>query len=204
MTPVVVERPRPVLDRERERRLTDRQREILDQLDHVFADGFAHLTMADIAARLHCSLRTLYALAPSRDELVLIVVDRNLWRIGRAAHDVVAADMAPLDAVRAYLRATTVSVSRITDRWSRDLGTMPAALHLVDGHHDYVCNVTKSLLDAALERGDIVDVDTAAVARVLAGLGRFLAGPGVIPTLRTSPKEAADVMVDLILKGLTR
>lgn len=204
ITVATVERPRPVLDRERERRLTDRQREILDQLSAVFADGFSHLTMADIAAELHCSLRTLYALAPSRDELVLIVVDRNLWRVGRAAHDIVAQDLAPLDAVRAYLRATTVAVSRLTDKWSRDIGTMPAALRLVDGHHDYVCNVTRTLLDAAVARRDIADVDTAAVARVLAGLGRLLSGPGVIPTLRTSPKEAADSMVDLILKGLTQ
>jgi hypothetical protein len=79
-------RPPPaVLGRERERRLTDRQRQILDHLGQMFDGGFAHLTMAEIASRSNCSLRTLYGLAPSRDELVLIVVDRNLWRVGRTA-----------------------------------------------------------------------------------------------------------------------
>ena len=58
-------------------------------MEHLFAGGFATLTMAELAARLNCSLRTLYALAPSRDELVLVVVDRNLWRVGRAARDAV-------------------------------------------------------------------------------------------------------------------
>ena len=77
--------PRPVMDRGREERLTDRQREVLERLGDLFDDGFVHLTMADIAGRVGCSLRTLYDLAPSRDELVLTVVDRNLRRIGRSA-----------------------------------------------------------------------------------------------------------------------
>jgi hypothetical protein len=145
-------------------RLTERQRQILDQLGTLFEDGFAHLTMADIAARVHCSLRTLYTLAPSRDELVLMVVDPP-----------------PLDVLRTYLHSATVAVSR-------------GSLY----------RVTHGLLDAAVARGDIADVDTAAVARVLAGVGRDLARPEVIPALRTSPKEAADVVVDLILKGLAR
>jgi AcrR family transcriptional regulator len=201
---VTVERPRPVLDRERERRLTDRQREILDELGRVFDGGFAHLTMAEIAARVSCSLRTLYALAPSRDELVLIVVDRHLWRVGRSAHDAIAEDMAPLDALRAYLEAATVAVSHMTEAWARDIATVPAARKLNDGHNEYLFNVTRTLLDAAVDRGDIADVDTAAVARVMAGLGRAFSHPDVLPTLRSSPKEAADEVVDLILKGLTR
>ncbi|HEX2564477.1 MAG TPA: hypothetical protein VHK25_11200, partial [Acidimicrobiales bacterium] len=44
-----VRRPRPVLARERERVLTDRQRELLDQMEHLFANGFADLTMAGLA-----------------------------------------------------------------------------------------------------------------------------------------------------------
>ena len=67
MTLLDIERPRPVLDRERERQLTDRQRELLDHLGRMFDEGFADLTMAELARRLNCSLRTLYALASSRD-----------------------------------------------------------------------------------------------------------------------------------------
>lgn len=197
-----VRRPRPVLARERERALTDRQRQLLDQMEGMFAEGFADLTMAGLAARLNCSLRTLYALAPSRDELVLIVVDRNLWRIGRQARGAIGHDLAPLDAVRAYLEAATVAVSGWTEAFARDLAAVPAAQRLADEHSEYLFVVTRTLLDLAVERGDIPDVDTAAVARVLAGLGRFFSRPAVIPTLRSSPKEAADEVVDLVLRGL--
>jgi AcrR family transcriptional regulator len=196
--------PRPILDRARERALTERQREILDALAEVFRDGFAHLTMADLAARVNCSLRTLYALAPSRDELVLIVADRHLWRIGRMAHDVLNSDMPPLDALRAYLQAATVAVSATTEAYARDLDGMPAGRRLSQGHSNYIIAVTRTLLDQAVARGDIEPVDTAAVARVMAGLGREFSGPDVIGTLASSPKEAADAVVDIILRGLRK
>jgi AcrR family transcriptional regulator len=197
-----VRRPQPVLGRRRELALTDRQRELLDQMEHLFANGFADLTMAGLAARLNCSLRTLYALAPSRDELVLVVVDRSLWRTGRVAREAIGHDLAPLDAVRAYLEAATVAVSGWTEPFARDLAAVPAARQLAGEHNEYLFAVTRTLLDLGVERGDIPDVDTAAVARVLAGLGGFFSRPHVIPTLRSSPKEAADSVVDLVLRGL--
>ena len=197
-----VRRPHPLLGRDREEALTDRQRQLLDEMERLFACGFADLTMAELAARLNCSLRTLYALAPSRDELVLVVVDRHLWRVGRAARDALREDLAPLDAVRAYLRAATVAVSGWTAAFARDLAAVPAAQQLEEGHNEYLFEVTRTLLDLAVELGDIADVDTAAVARVLAGLGRFFSRPRLIPTLGSSPKEAADEVVDLVLRGL--
>jgi AcrR family transcriptional regulator len=195
-------RPRPIMGRDRERALTERQRELLDQMERLISGGFATLTMAELAARLNCSLRTLYALAPSRDELVLIVVDRSLWRVGRGARDAVRDDLAPLDAVRAYLEAATVAVSGWTEAFARDLAAVPAAQELEEGHNEYLFDVTRTLLDLAVERGDVADLDTAAVARVLAGLGRFFSRPRVISSLESSPKEAADQIVDLVLRGL--
>lgn len=197
-----VPRPRALLSRRREAELTSRQREILDAMEPLVAGGFADLTMAELASQLNCSLRTLYALAPSRDELVLIVIDRSLWRVGRAAHEAIGNDLAPLDGMRRYLEAATVAVSGWTAGFARDLAAVPAAQNLQDGHNEYLFNVTRTLLDLAVERCDIAPVDTAAVARVLAGLGQFYSRPNVIPTLRSTPKQAADDVVGLILEGL--
>lgn len=196
--------PRPMLSRSDLDRLTDRQREILTELGSLFAEGFADLTMSDLAARLGCSLRTLYGLAPSRDELVLTVVDLHLWRVGREAMAAIGADMDPLDALRAYLGAATVAVSRTTEAYARDLGAMPAAQRRNGDHADYVVAVTRTLLDLAVEQGHIADVDTGAVARTMANLGQDFIRPEVMPTLRTSPKAAADEVVDIVLRGLPR
>lgn len=196
--------PQPVLSRDAIRRLTDRQREILDELGRLFSGGFADLTMAEIASQLNCSLRTLYGLAPSRDDLVLTVVDTHLWRIGREAMAAIDPQMAPLDAVRAYLSAATVAVSSATEAYARDLGAMAAAQRRNGDHSDYVVAVTRTLLDLAVEQGDIADIDTAAVSRTIANLGRDFTRADVMVTLRSSPKVAADEVVDIVLRGLPR
>ena len=195
--------PRPVLDRDRETRLTGRQREVLDQMGTLFDDGFADLTMADIAANVGCSLRTLYDLAPSRDELALTVIDRNLRRIGRRAISAVQPDLDPLAVIRSYLMAANLAVAATTPAFARDQAATPATHRLVTAHSDYLVAITRTLLDLAVERGDIAPTDTAAVARVVAGLGAMFALPENLETIDSTPKEAADAMVAVILRGLT-
>jgi len=194
--------PDPVLDRVREQQLTRRQREILGELVRIFRKGFVDLTMAELASRLNCSLRTLYGLAENRNGLVLMVVDRNLREVGRAAHAAIGEEMSALDAVRAYLRAANVAVGNMSEEFASDLASITGGTELNEAHSDYLVDVTRSLLDLAVERGEIDDVDTAAVARMIAGLGRDFARPEVMRELRSSPKQAADELVDLVLTGL--
>lgn len=197
-----VRHPNPVMSRRHEQSLTRRQREILDELVIIFHDGFRHLTMAELSRRLRCSLRTLYAITTSRDELVLIVLDRNLWRLGRLASKAIEPDMSPLRALQEYLSAANVAVSRRTQAFARDFAAVPAARELAAEHSEYLYDVTKALLQFATECGDIQPVDTTLIARVMASLGAVFSDPDVIPTLAGSPKEAADSVLAFMLQGL--
>ena len=203
--------PPPVLSREREAALTERQREILDELGRLVAtDGFLDLTMADLAAGVNCSLRTLYLLAESRNELVVMVIDRVLRSHGRTAHNAVTADMAALEAIRAYLHAANDAVSRVTPEFAADMAAIDEGVALNDAHSDYLAEVTKALLDLAVERGEIGrsrwsddrPLDTAALARMLGGLGRDFARPEMLGRLARSPAQSANAMVDLVVDGL--
>ena len=80
-----VRTPKPLMPPETERQLTPRQRQVLDSLETLVVDEeLADMTMAQIAAQVNCSLRTLYGISPSKEELVMTVMDRRLHRIGRA------------------------------------------------------------------------------------------------------------------------
>ena len=118
----------------------------------VVEAGLAELTMAEIAARVNCSLRTLYEIAPSRDELVLAIVDRRLHRIGRVAMEALDATQTPLEALRAYLRAVNEAVQPTTAAFSQEFADVPGAVRLLDAHEGYVIAVTQSLLDRAVTR----------------------------------------------------
>lgn len=200
-----VRRPRPLLPPETERKLTPRQREILDELEALAVEqGFAELTMAQLAARVGCSLRTLYGLAPSKDELLLCVMDRRLHRIGRAAAGAIQPDMDPLTALRAYLRATNLAVGPTTESFARELAAVPGATRLVNEHGNYIIAVTEKLLDRAVEEGLIEPVDTGALSLILGGLGSYFSRPQVIPLIEDSPKATADAIMEIVLRGLGR
>ncbi len=198
-----VRAPKPLLTPETERQLSARQIELIEELEKkLLHDGLADLTMAEIAALMGCSLRTLYGIAPSKDELLLTIVDRRLHRIGRAAIEALDGSMPPIDALRAYLRATNVAVQPEAMALAADLAKVGGAGRLFSSHGAYLTAVTQNLLDRAVAEGQIAPVDTASIAHVLGGLGGEFARPEVAEIAQASPKETADTIAELILQGL--
>nr|MCS5638026.1 TetR/AcrR family transcriptional regulator [Myxococcota bacterium] len=159
-------------------------------------------TMAQIAARVNCSLRTLYGISPRKDELVLTVTDRRLHRIGRAAIESLDPKLPPLDALRAYLSVANQAVDSERGEMARSFLDLPGAKRLFDSHENYLTAVVQSLLDRAVAEGFIAPVDTAAVAHVLGGLGQEFSRAHVSPSVEKSPKQTAIDLTAIILRGL--
>ncbi len=195
--------PDPRLSAKAERALSDRQLALLDELERQLnSGGVADLTMAQIAARVNCSLRTLYGIAPSKDELLLTVMDRRLRRIGRAATRTLDDSMSPLDTLRAYLQAANEAVQPEAVALSADFAKVAGADELLSAHENYLVAVTQSLLDRAVAERQIEPLDTAAVAHVLGRLGREFAQMEVAEATGGSPKKTADAITDIVLAGL--
>jgi len=198
-----VRAPKALLSNEALRQLSARQLEVLDELEvHIAQQRLADLTMAEIASLLNCSLRTLYGIAPSKDELLLTVVDRRLRHIGRGAIEAMEVSMSPLDALRTYLRAAHEAVQPEAVSLSDDLARVAGAGRLFSGHENYLIAITQSLLDRAVAAGQIGAVDTAAVAHVLGGLGIEFARASAGDLALGSPKAAADELLEILLRGL--
>ena len=90
-----IQAPKPLLSKKRESSLSERQKEALNQLELLIQQDFPRLTMSEIAAKLKVSLRTLYAIAPSKEKLLLIAVDRLLFKIGREAQRAIKKEETP-------------------------------------------------------------------------------------------------------------
>lgn len=197
--------PKRLLALETELALTARQLEILDALEEsVMEVSLAEVTMAEIAGRMNCSLRTLYGIAPSKDELVQIVVDRRLHRIGRQAIEALEQEGSPLTRLRAYLEAANQAVHPTTATFSRDFARSPGARRLIESHGAYLVSITQALLDEAVAEGEIEPMDTTALAHVLGGLGTEFSKPDIEGTIRGTPKAAADFVAEIIFAGLKK
>ena len=193
--------PRPLLSRTDEARLGARHREVLDHLENLFmSNGFASFTIAELAREVGCSRRTLYELAPSKDQLVLIVLDRRLHRMGRAALGAIVPTAPLLEQVRQYIEGGVEyqMFAPLLD----DLTDDAPARRLVDRHYRFVMTVVQRLITLGVERDEFTTVDPAIVGAVVTGSSLYMMQPEISDDTGRSVSELVSGMLDLVLGGL--
>ena len=145
-----------------------RAEQLLDELEEIFlSEGFHHLSIAELATRLRTSRRTFYELAPSRDELVLVVLDRIFHRMGRQAHDQMAGIVDPLDRVEVFLSSALPEMRRMSERFSDDLDRQPSAQRLFAEHIRYGTAVVGDMVQEAIDGGRAHPFDAYFVSQML-------------------------------------
>ena len=196
--------PRPLLSQTSERRLGPRHREVLDQLERLFlSQGFAAFTVRELASGVECSRRTLYELAPSKDELVLVILDRFLHRIGREALTEIDEADPIIDQIRLYI-AGGFELQRLATVFAEDLADDPAARRLLDRHFRYVMTVVERLVTEGIEKGELRDVTPSVVAGAIAGSSLYLTQPEVTADIGLDKSKASEEMLDYLLASLPR
>ncbi|MEM9517667.1 MAG: TetR/AcrR family transcriptional regulator [Actinomycetota bacterium] len=194
--------PKPVLSQRAERELSARHREVLDALERTFlVDGFRKATVGGLAATVGCSRRTLYELARSKHDLVLLVLDRFLHRVGRTALDGIDPTAPYTEQVRRYF-VGAVELQRRTSAFADDLADDPAARRLFDRHFRYVVSVIERLVHEGITAGELRPVSPAIVAAVFAGSGLYALESDVLDDLDVTREDATTEIADLIVQSL--
>lgn len=180
-----------------------RQQEILDRLEKLFlVEGFQHLTVADMVEHLHCSRRTLYSLAPSREELVFVVIDRFLTNMGAAAQAKVAECTNPADAVAAYMGTSITRLATAHPVFFDDLESYLPTKHLYDRHLHYALGVLGGLIDEGMQIGMFRQFDAPVIAEILDAAVERIRHPDVLARAGVSWSQALTNLSELIRYGL--
>ncbi len=181
--------------------LTPRQREVLDDLEAIIvAEGFAHLTVGELARRLRCSRRTLYELAPTKDDLVLLVIDRRLRRTGAIAREHMAAADDPGDKIDAYLIRSGLRPTSL--RFADDVAAHPAAHRLFGDHYHFAITMLADVLRAGMATGRVRPVDPLVVGEIIDAALERLARPDVLRATGRSFFDLAEDLSALVRYGL--
>lgn len=185
------------------RAFSPRQEEILDDLEAILLDeGFRRLTTELLAKRLRCSRRTLYELAPSKNELVLLVLDRLLRRMGRRATEQLRDLTDPAARLWTYMTRTNAEIRRGNQHLWADVAAEPAVQRLVDEHYRYAAAMVADLVRDGVEQGHFRDLDPDLVGEVLGNALRHLQDPEVLARLGVSNAQANEQVFKLSLHGL--
>jgi AcrR family transcriptional regulator len=182
---------------------TDRQSELLDALEEVFLEeGFTHLTIGEMVARLRCSRRTIYSLAPSREELILIVVDRLLHRIGREAHASAQSHADPSEAIEAYLTRSVTTLARATPAFNEDVDSYLPTRQLYERHLTVALRELAGFVADGVSRGIFRPLNPGLTAEVLAAAVERIRRPDVLGRVGVSQRDAIQELRELIRHGM--
>jgi RNA polymerase sigma-70 factor (ECF subfamily) len=120
----------------------------------------------------------------------------------REAMQALELELSPLERLRAYLRATNLALQPKMVSFTRDFGRLSGARGMAEAHTRYIVEITRALLDEAVENDEVNSFDTGSLALVLGRLGREFSRPEVAGIPKSSARDTADSIAEIILNGL--
>ena len=181
---------------------TKKHHDTIEDLEKLLEKGVPDLTMSEIASKLKISLRTLYEIAPSKDQLILMTMDNILKRLGKHALDSVSNIQSPIEKLEQYLFIVNQAVGPKFNIFLKDIEKINGSKKMADYHENFISNYTQKLLDDAVKINEIKKIDTKAFSILLGGIGREFLKEKNRFLISNSPEESANSITSIILNGI--
>jgi len=150
---------------------TRRRVQLFDTLLALFLEeGFAHLTLDEIAARLRCSKSTLYTLAASKEQLVQAATVHFFRSATDSVESRVAAVAGARDRIAAYLSAVGAALDPASDQFMADLDAFAPARAIYETNTRIAAARVQELIAEGVAAGEFRDVHAAFAADLVAAM----------------------------------
>ncbi|WP_280231135.1 TetR/AcrR family transcriptional regulator [Nocardia cyriacigeorgica] len=182
-----------------------RQEQILDGLQRlILADGFRSLRLTNVTKELSTSYATLYQLAPSKDELVALVIERWYQRAIDAAVARLHSAHDPVARMQVWTDFGVEGVGRTSRVFWLDVDAHHAIRGLVATYSHYYVEVLRTILDHGIELGTFRPINTELLAAVWETAATKLADPDLQRDETRDLRQISADWVDLVLNGILR
>lgn len=187
------------------RRLTPRQLELQDALvELVLSSGFSALTVEDMAARLGCSKRTLYALAESKEQLALLVVRQFFRRATAAVEVALAGTRSPARRVTRYLEAVAEQLRPAGPAFRADMAAFAPAAELYEQNTAAAAARVRELIDEGTRAGAFRRVPAAFVGEVVTATMRRITSGEIGVATGLDDAQAYSELARLVVAAIRR
>lgn len=185
------------------RRLTQRQRELFEQLVALYlAHGFLDYTIEQTASMLRCSKSTIYALAASREQLIrLVVVEFFRWASERVDAQT-DAEADPLRKIETYLRAVAEALAPASTAFMEDVAAFAPAREVYELNTRAAAQRVRELIDSGVSDAAFRPVAAAFVANVVSATMVRIQRGEVRRESGLSDSEAYAALAELVVNGI--
>jgi AcrR family transcriptional regulator len=185
------------------RRFSPRQQEILDVVEVVFLrEGIRAVRIGELASEASCSRSTLYELAPSKEDLLLLVLDRMMRRIMLRGAQAIERATDPVDRVRAMMTSGALDLAALGPRFLEAVRRHSPARLLFDRRIAEGRDALASLIEDAVRAGQFRPVNAAVVADAMIAVVLRFTDPEFVGSTTVSRTSALAELVDVLLDGL--
>jgi AcrR family transcriptional regulator len=180
-----------------------RQEQVLDVVEAAFLrQGIRAVRMAQLSDEASCSRSTLYELAPSKEALLLLVVDRVMRRITARGAEAIEHETRPAEQIRAMLTSGAVDFGALGPRFLEAVREHPPTRMLFDRWVARGLVVLQQLIEDAVSVGEFRPVNAGVIAEAIFGVVLRFTDPEVIRSGNQRFSDRLAETVDVLLDGL--
>lgn len=185
------------------KQLTARQTALLDELERLFlAEGFVQFTLDDLASKMHCSKSTLYALAPSKEQLAVRVVAHFFKGAAELLEARVAEVTDARETIRVYLEGISEYLRRASPAFMRDINDFAPARDAYELNSRAAAARIRSFIARGVEDGVFRDVHAKLIAEMAGVLIEGIQSGVVGARTGVTDAQAFTALSELLLGGL--
>lgn len=169
----------------------------------LYCDHGLHFTMQQVAEKMHVSKKTIYTVYPSKEALLLDMVDALFSSIHRRKQELIDAPGPIKERIRAVIIAMPEEYAALDFRKLDILDEKyPAVAQRVRWHLETGWEPTIALLEEGMAQGCIRRVSVPVLKRMIsASIESLLAGQASEET-GASYAETLETMIDIIMNGI--
>lgn len=184
-------------------RRTRRQSELLDRLLSLFlTQGFSRFTLDDLAAELRCSKTTLYALAPSKEQLAVEVVKHYFKNATAEVESTVAKQTRPDRRIAAYLNAVADALRPASRTFLDDVATFAPARSVYERNTRIAADRVRTLIEDGIAGRAFRQVDIGFAAEMIAHTMQAIQRGDITRRTGLSDAEAYRELSSFVLHSL--
>jgi AcrR family transcriptional regulator len=185
--------------------LSRRQSQIREQLlELLLAEGFAHLTLDEVARRLGCSKATIYTLAESKEQLVVGTIRLLISRATAAIEEAATQASTPAARVGAYLEAIAEQLRPASARFMSDMNAFRPARRVYEVNTRIAARRVREMIDEGVLEGSFRTVNAAFVGEVVAATIVRIHHGDIAAACGFTDADAFSALAEVVLRGVVR